>query len=160
MNNHNAEMTIIKNIIEEIKSTETYQDLCKKFNVDKNFIDNVPIRFGKIDTSARTEQGIITLNENLLKKPKEIGHYLIHEFTHYLDQCLGEQATEGSNNSDDYLNNEFEQDGFQNQTKFISETKNDEEAKKYVEKVLDHHNVKEKEKPNKRKKLLRLASLL
>ena len=55
--------------------------------------------------------------------------------------------------------NEFEQEGFQNQTEYISDTQGDEEAEEYVEDLLDHHDIEGKKEREKRKdQLLSIAA--
>lgn len=89
----------------------------------------------------------------------DISHYVVHEVTHWFQQTTGNKPTPGST-SDSYLDNPVEQEGFRNQTKYIADTKGEEEAEKYIEKVLDHHSndAKDKDKREDRKdKLLAIA---
>lgn len=150
---------LISNLKENLKSNKIYLDLAEEYHQDPNIIDYVPITFGDLDVSARTNKGIIYLNYSLLPKPEEISGYLIHELTHWFQQCLGAGPTKGSTD-DDYLDNPYEIDAFNTQTKYISDTKSDEAAEKYVEKVLDHHEVPQKERPKRKDQLLELAQQL
>ena len=45
-----------------LKQNSVMKDVCKEYGADINDIDLIPIRFGDLDVSARTEKGIITLN--------------------------------------------------------------------------------------------------
>ena len=148
---------IFREVIALVKKSQTYKDLCNKYNVEDDYIDLVPMAFAELDVSARTEHGIIYLNVDLLKKRDEIAHYLIHEFDHVLQQTTGDGPTKGSTDND-YLDNEFEREGFNEQSKYISETRGDGAAKKYIERVLKHHDVPKKERSQRKQDLLQLAA--
>lgn len=152
---NSEKLKVIEKIKKEFQSSDTYKDLCKKHKLDSDHIELVPICFKPLDVSARTENGIIYLNEKLLNNLDSVGGYLCHEYTHTLQQTLGEEATEGSTD-DTYLDNAHEIAGFAQQTKYISETKGDDEALDYIEKVMDHHKVPESERQKRRRQLLKL----
>lgn len=138
-----------------IKKDKIWEELCKEYDQDIDIIDVIPIYFGDIDVSATTNHGIITLNYSLLCDGDFLKDYsyIIHEATHYLQQTCGKKATESSDN-DNYLNNENEQEGFQNQVEYIAKHQGDDKAEKYVDDLLDHHDVEEKEKPKMEKVFL------
>jgi len=148
-------LNIINNIRETVRKSNTFKELCKEHDVDPSFIDLVPMCFANLDVSARTDNGIIYFNYNLLNDSESIEHYMVHELTHFLQQCFGDGPTTGSSGSsaDDYLDNEFEQESFQNQTEYIEETDGESAADRYVKRVLDHHNVPLKERKKRRKQL-------
>jgi len=147
-----------KQINEKLKSSKAIQDLFNKHKVDLEVVDFVPMCFAdNLDVSARTMHGIIYFNSKL-KNSDDIFHYAAHEITHTIEQCFGDGPTEGSTD-DDYLDNIHEQHGFQTQTRFISETESPEKAEAYVEKVLEHHDIPESEKEEKKEDLLRTAGL-
>ena len=149
-------LDLIEKYKEEIVDSDTWREVCKTHKVDPNFIFLFPVTFAKLDVSARTENGVVYLNWRLLKDPDSICGYLTHEFSHILQQCFGDGPTTGSN-EDSYLDNPFEQEGFQNQTSYIEETEGPEEADAYIEKVLDHHCVPENEKEDRKKELLAIV---
>lgn len=153
---HYDDLKILNQVKDKIKNSQTYLDLCKEHDVDPGFLDLFPMRFGPLEVSARTDHGQIIFNESLRDKLEELPHYMIHEVTHVLQQCFGDGPTKGSTD-DTYLSNAFEQDGFQEQTKYLSETEGDEAAEKYIDKVLHHHNVPKKEREERREELLQLA---
>lgn len=154
---HLDDLQIIDEAKEIIKSSDAIKEIFKKYQLDLNEIDYVPICFAELEVSARTEKGIIYLNDSFRKKRAEIPNYLIHEMTHYAQQTTGDGPTQGSTD-DTYLDNKYEQEGFQTQTKYLSETKGDGAAEQYLDKVLDYHDIKNmKERKNKFKKLLRLS---
>jgi len=157
---HQEHLDLINKILSKIKSTETIQDLFKKHDMDLELIQYIPICFSEtLDVSARTEKGIIHLNSELLDDPESIEHYLAHEITHVLQQTCGDKPTTGAADDKSYLDNQYEQEGFQEQTKYLSETKGDEAAVSYINDVLDYHEIDGKKERDKRKKqLLQLAA--
>lgn len=151
-------------IIEQLKKTVFTKDVAKdifdEYEIPEEELYLIPVCFANLDVSARTDHGCIFINVNLLgddltkdighltEKALENAHYLAHEVTHYCQQTTGSKPTKGSTD-DDYLDNPVEQEAFQNQSKYISETEGDEAAIDYIEKVIDHH--KDDEGPKKKK---------
>lgn len=158
---HSKLSKVIDKARSRLKQDQVVKNMFKEFKVDIDELDLIPICFSDLEVSARTEHGIIYLNYKLLETGDFEGsdHYLVHEMTHFCQQTTGEGPTKGSND-DDYLDNPYEQEGFRNQTEYISETKGDEKAEEYVSKVLDHHEVPENEKEERKEELLQLASAL
>lgn len=142
----------------KIKSHPTIKRIFKDYGADLEEIDLIPICFAELDVSARTEKGIIYLNIHLLDDGNVLDdvHYLVHEITHYLQQCCSDGPTKGSTD-DNYLYNNEEVEGFQNQVEYIADTHTPETAEKYVDQVLDHHGLKAKEREDRKQKLLELA---
>ncbi len=155
---HSQALKIIDQIKSRIKKHQALKEAFDKYGLDIDEIDNVPVCFADIDVSARTDHGIIYLNWELLKEgfPKN-DHYLTHELVHYAQQTTGDGPTKGSTD-DTYLDNEYEQEGFQTQTEYLSETKGDDVAKNYINDVLDYHEVPKSERAERKKQLLQLAS--
>lgn len=141
---------------EFLKRNEVMKDLCKEHGVDVSVIDFIPIKFGDLDVSARTERGVITLNYKLLCDGNFFKdyHYLIHECQHYLDQCYGDKPTPGADDGD-YLSNPAEERGFQRQLEFIDHMFGKDEADKYVEHLLDHHKVDDEERDERKEVLMK-----
>lgn len=150
---------IINKSRNDLRNDLVVQEMFEKYEVDIDEIDLIPIAFKDLDVSARTEHGIIYLNNMLLADGdfESNYHYLVHEMTHFLQQTTGNAPTQGST-EEDYLDNESEQEGFQNQTKYISLVDGPEEAEEYIEKVLDHHEIPDKEREQREDKLLSIAS--
>ncbi|SRR6266581_1270192 len=153
-------LKIIHNVKNEIKNHYLIQEILDKHNVklDKNeVIDLIPVYFEELPVSARTQKGIIYFNEKLLERIDQISAYFVHEFVHVIQQCFSSKPTQGSTDGD-YLDNKFEQEAFRNQTEYLSETKGDDVAENYIDKVLDHHDVNsKKEREQRKKKLLELS---
>lgn len=139
-----------------IKKDEVMQNTFKEYGVPIDEIDFIPTYFKDIDVSASTNHGVVWLNYKLLTDgnfSKDYS-YLIHEYTHFLQQTCGDKPTKGSDDGD-YLDNSHEIEGFQNQLEYIANEFGDDEAHKYVDHLLEHHDVEDKEeKVEKKEELL------
>jgi hypothetical protein len=142
-----------------LKTNEATMRMFKEKGVDIELIDLIPINFGDLDVSARTNKGIITLNYKLLCDGdfyKDFS-YLIHESEHWLQQCFGDRPTKGSDTGS-YLDNPYEQEAFQHQVEFMADEYGENEAEKYVDHLLDHHEIdNKKEKQDKKDELMKLV---
>ena len=135
---------------EFLKKDKTMQDIFKEYGSDVDIIDYIPTYFDDLDVSAKTDHGIVILNYKLLCDGDFFKDYsyLIHEYTHWAQQCLGEKPTKSSDNGS-YLHNPYEQEGFQNQVEYISNHFGKDEAEKYVEHLLNYHDVDKKKEKDK-----------
>ena len=129
-----------------LKKDEVWQKICKEYDVDADIIDLFPIMFGDLDVIAKTNKGIIILNYRLLTDGDffEDYSYFVHEGRHALDQMFGDKATKSSDDGD-YLHNPYEQQAFSDQAEYIAEQFGDQKAEKYVDDLLEHHDVKDKD---------------
>lgn len=134
--------SMIDKVRAKVKKHPTVIEMFEKYEISLDEIDLFPMAFADIDVSARTEKGIIYFNYKLLEDGSfdKDDHYMVHELTHVLQQTTGTRPTKGSN-SGNYLNNKEEVEGFQNQVEYMADTKGEDKAEKYVEQVLDHHDV-------------------
>lgn len=133
-----------------LKEDPVVQDMFKEYGVDIDEIDYIPMRFGNLDVSANTDHGIITYSYKLLTDGdffKDFS-YGVHEMTHWLQQTTGDKPTKSSYDGE-YLENPFEQEGFQNQVKYIAEQFGENEAQSYVNRLLEHHDVNDGKKKDK-----------
>jgi len=133
---------LIKKLREFLKQDPVVRDMFKQYDVDIKEIDYIPMMFGNIDVSAKTDHGVIIYNYKLLTDGdffKDFS-YGTHEITHWLQQTTGDEPTRSSDDGE-YLENPFEQDAFQNQVEYIAEHFGDGEAEEYVDNLLDHHEV-------------------
>lgn len=137
----------------KIKNHPTTIEVFKEYGVDLDEIDLIPVTFKELEVSARSDHGIIYLNKNLLNDPEQIDHYLEHEITHILQQTTGDKPTQGADDGN-YLDNEYEIEGFQNQTEYIADTRGEEAAEAYINQVLDHHGIKDIQERKERMKEL------
>jgi hypothetical protein len=162
---HKQLAPLLEKLKKRIFSSDVVKDMLEEYGIDKDELDLIPICFAELPVSARTDHGVIYLNIDLFSNGqedlKENDHYLPHEMTHYMQQTTGNKATPGSTD-ENYLDNPTEQEGFQNQTKYISDTKGDEEAEEYADQVLDYHtkdDADDKKREKRREKLLALARI-
>jgi hypothetical protein len=140
------QLKIINILKKKIKNHEVIQRLFDDYDADVQDIDLIPMAFADLDVSARTDHGVILLNYATLQDGKFLNddHYLVHEITHFCQQCYGEKPTHGG--KEDYLENKYEKESFQNQTEYIADTRGDEAAEDYIEGVVDKHEVPKKDK--------------
>ena len=73
--------------------------------------------------------------------------------THWLQQTTGSKPTQSADDGD-YLDNPFEQEGFQNQIEYISKQFGEEEAENYVDELLEHHDVDDEDEFDEKKDTL------
>ena len=144
---------LIKKIKEDVKKEKAVIDILKKYNLDKNIIDDVIIKFEPLDVSAKTVNGVIILNEKLLFADwRDIIRYVSHELTHVGQQNTSD-ITETQGN--DYLDDPNEVEAFQTQLDVMEEMYNPEEIQEYLDGLMNHHNINGKERKEKIKELLK-----
>jgi len=130
-----------------LKNDEVMQKVFKEYDVDIEEIDYIPMCFGDVDVSAKTDHAIIIFNYKLLEDGdffKDFS-YGIHEITHFLQQTTGKKATQSSDDGN-YLENLYEQEGFANQVEYIANQFGEDEAETYVDDLLEHHEITDKKK--------------
>lgn len=143
---------LIRNLKAALKKEEEYIEMCKEKGKDINHIDEVSFTFVPLDVSAKTVNGEVYLNEKLLDADwDEQMRYLVHEICHVFQQENGE--VNGKANKGDYLDDENEQEAFQSQISFMADYNSPEEIQEYIENLLDHHDIKGKERQEKTEKL-------
>lgn len=149
-----SDSQIFNALRDKLKQSPTVIAKFKEYDVPIDELDFIPMHFvDNLGVSARTQHGVISFNSELRNKVDDLPHYGSHEINHYLQQTTGDQPTQGSAD-DSYLDNPYEIEGFQTQTKFIEENDGVEKAEQYVDKVLDHHDMDGRERANKKKELL------
>jgi hypothetical protein len=146
---------LLKRMRETLKKDETVQKMFKEFEVEIEEIDFIPMKFGKLDVSAKTDHGILIFNWKLLCDADFLEDYSygVHEITHWLQQTTGTKPTQSADDGS-YLDNPFEQEGFQNQVEYIAKHQGDDEAEKYVDDLLEHHEVEDKKEIKEKKETL------
>lgn len=138
---------IINKAKKQLKTDETWQKACKEYGEEPDIIDFIPVKFGNIPVSGKTDHGVVILNWKLLKEDDftRICSYFAHECSHYLQQTCSDHATQSADDGD-YLQNPYEQEGFQNQIEFIADHEGKDEADEYVDNLLEHHEKQGDEK--------------
>ena len=137
----------------EVKIEPAYLEICKEYDADPDVIDDVKISFVPLDVSAKTVNGRVFLNDRLFDAGDmdDVKRYIIHEFTHCLQQAEGK--VDGPVDKDEYLDDENEQEAFQVQLEFMDDHYTPEEMQGYLEQLLDHHEIKGKERKQKIREL-------
>jgi hypothetical protein len=156
---HKKLSKIVENLRKKVFKNEIVKDIFDKYDITPEELELIPICFAKIPVSARTDHGIIYLNIDLLEDDDfydHDDHYLAHEVTHFAQQTTGDKPTPSSD-GDDYLDNPIEQESFQNQSKYISDTQGDDVAELYIEKVLDTHDSSENVREQRKEELFAKA---
>ena len=146
---------MIKKMREYLKQNEVVQQMFKDYGVDISEIDLIPMMFGNLDVSAKTDHGVIIFNYKFLCDADwfEDFSYGVHEMTHWLQQTTGTKATKSSDEGS-YLDNPYEQEGFQNQVEYIAEQFGDDKAEQYVDDLLEHHEIDSKKEIEDKKETL------
>ena len=137
-----------------IKQEEEYIEKCQEYGASVNFIDAVPISFDdNLDVSAKTVNKEIFLNGKLFDKGDwvDLMRYVLHEAIHVLQQANG--MVDGKTDKEDYLDDDNEIEAFQAQLSYMSKHEDPKEIQEYLENLLDHHDIKGKEREEKKEKL-------
>ena len=146
---------MLKKMRQYLKNDGVVQEMFKEYGVDIEEIDLIPMKFGPLDVSAKTDHGILIFNYKLLTDGdffKDFS-YGVHEMTHWLQQTTGDKPTQSADDGE-YLENPFEQEGFQNQIEYIANHDGDEEAENYVKDLLEHHEINDEEQHDELKAVL------
>lgn len=146
---------MLKKMREFLKKDDVVQKIFKEYEVDIEEIDYIPMKFGKLDVSAKTDHGVIIFNYRLLTDGdffKDFS-YGVHEMTHWLQQTTGTKPTKSSDEGS-YLDNPYEQEGFQNQVEYIAKQFGEDEAEEYVDDLLEHHDIDSKKERKEKKETL------
>lgn len=144
----------VKELKELVKKDEVFIDKCKEYDTDPSFVDSVKVSFSPtLDVSAKTINGEIFLNDKLFHDDMSVqARYILHELTHCLQQ--DNNMVSGKTDKEDYLDDENEQEAFGAQIAYMCEHEDAEEIQNYIENLLDHHNIKGKERREKAKKII------
>lgn len=144
---------LINKLKKEVQKEPAFLDKCKEYGWPPNFVDDVKITFEPLDVSAKTINGRVILNDSLFDKGDwhDQMRYIIHELTHVIQQEEG--MVEGKVDKNNYLDDPNEQEAFQVQLEYMDEH-TPEEVQRYLENLLDHHNIKGKERKEKKEVLI------
>ena len=149
---HAEDLKILERVRNRVKKHPVIQEMFDEYGISLDEIDLIPMAFADLDVSARTAHGILYFNRKLREDDgfENDDHYMVHEITHWLQQTTGDKPSKGAGHGN-YLDNEDEIEGFQNQVEFLSDTRGNGEPEKYVNQVLDHHAVNEKNERKERR---------
>jgi len=148
-------LKLINKAKEHLKTDEVMQRICKEYDQSVDMIDLIPTTFKDLDVSAKTDHGVVYLNYKLLEDGDFLKDYsyLIHEYSHFFQQCFMSKPTKGADDGE-YLDNPYEIEGFVNQIEYIANELGEDEAHDYVDDLLDHHDIDDKEKDDKKETLM------
>lgn len=149
---------LLNKLRDALVDDETLQRMFKEYDVDIQEIYLIPMMFSDLDVSAKTDHGVIYYNYSLLSDGdfEKDYQYGIHEITHWLQQTAGDRPTQSADDGE-YLDNPFEQEGFQNQMEYAAREFGEDEAEEYVDDLLKHHEIDKKDRKEKKEELLKLV---
>lgn len=151
------QMKALSKVRTALMNDDIAREICDDLKMGHWHLSSVPIAFEKIDVTAKTVDGKIVLNPKLMNKPFSIlMRYVIHEMVHAI-QHIHEHGEKQTDKKDDYLSREDEVEAFQYQVKFDKENRGEDEAEKYVDRLLDFHDIPDKDKDDKKEELMELA---
>lgn len=137
---------LVRAMKEKVKRDPAVKEKFEEYGVPLDEIDEVHVEFADLPVSAKTKNMKIYLNIAMLKADSEVddpSNYLAHELVHYLQQKTGN--TDGHNAVDEYLEKPTEQEAFRVQIEYKERNESPKDAKDYLEGLLDHHDVHDKE---------------
>ncbi len=143
-------------IRKHMKNSDIAKECLKEKKIGSWIFDAFPLDFDDIDVTAKTVNGTIYLNPKVLKMDfKIVMRYVIHEFVHVLQHINEEKkGDKKSDKNQDYLDREDEIEAFQKQIKFDAKVRGPEAAEKYVDELLEFHEIDNKKEKKKKKTLL------
>lgn len=154
---HKADVEkFIEDMRKHVKEDPIIIEKFKEYGVPLDDIDDVEVQFCDLDVSAKTKDRKIYLNEGMLAEDSEVKdptHYFVHELVHYLQQTTGKNMQK-HRAEDDYLEKGTEEEAFKAQVDYKKREESPEEAKQYVERLLDHHDYSGDKRDDKRDELL------
>lgn len=139
-------ISLIDRCKKRCKELKQYKELVKKYKKDADLIDGVTIRFCEdIDTTARTTNGEICLNNKLLNREEDvILRYILHEIVHVFQHIENEGKKVKKKDKDNYLFDEREVEAFTYQLDYQEEQEGN--VEEYLEHLFNFHDLDKKEK--------------
>jgi hypothetical protein len=149
------EDTLLAELVELLAKHEVVKAIFRHFKVPVEQIFSIPLKLKEMDMSARAQDGIIYLNKKFVDEGEilELLPYAVHEITHVLQQRTGQADNQAIREQAHYLDRPEEVEAFRNQIALIEDLKGQKEARKYLEELLDFHNLKGSERKGKSKEL-------
>lgn len=141
---------IISEIKEELFKNNIIKEICKSYDFDLDIINGISIEFKDgLGTSAKTVNSKIFLSDELIDSSfDKIMRYVIHEFVHAL-QHMENEGKKDHHKGKEYLDRPDEIEAFQKQIKFEAEENGIKDAEKYVDDLIEYHEVDNKNKKKK-----------
>lgn len=152
-----SQIETIAKVKKFLKTNSIVKEICEQYGMSLGDLDGVTISFErKLDVTAKTIDGKISLNSSLMDEKFEIiCRYVVHELTHVFQHMKKEFSKDKNRRNKEYLDRPEEIEAFQNQIKFDAKVRTKKDAIEYVDALLEYHKIKnKKEKAEKRKLLL------
>ena len=149
---------LLSKIRTHLKNNDMAKDLLKKYKIKDWILDAFPLDFKEMKVTAKTINGTVYLNPNVIKMNFDIiMRYVIHEFVHVLQHISEEKNGEDTEDDkvDDYLDRDDEIEAFQHQVAFDADNRGEKEAEEYVDELLEFHKIPKKERAEKKKELMK-----
>ncbi len=148
--------TLVK-IKECLKDDNIVKEICNEHEFDQDILDGISISFSdELDVSAKTTDSKIELNSSLLEDDFNIiMRYVIHELVHAI-QHLEAKTFNDPYEDHDYLDRPDELEAFTRQIQFDKENRGEEKVEKYVNDLIEYHEIPLKEQKQKKKELLNM----
>lgn len=127
----------------------------KQYHRDIDDITDMPVAFKPMDVSAKTKDGKIYINEELLKDGNfhDDIHYIVHEAVHWLQQTSGKAIGKGKKDRS-YLDLPSEIEAFHYQYEFMKDYYGKDDAEEYLNDLLDFHEYEGADRKEKKKEIL------
>ena len=149
-----SQMESLSKIRTSLMNDSIAKEICKENGIGTWFLASVPIRYEEIEVTAKTVNGNIILNPKLMQKSfKIIMRYVIHELVHAI-QHVKDYGKKQDDKRKDYLNREDEIEAFQYQVTYDNQTRGEEQAEKYVENLLDFHDISSDKREDKKEEIM------
>ena len=149
------QMESLSKIRTALMNDSTAKEICIDNEIEPKFLEIVPIRYEKLEVTAKTVNGSIILNPKLMKKSfKIIMRYVIHELVHAI-QHVKDYGEKQNDKKKDYLNRADEIEAFQYQVKYDKKHRGKEKTEKYVNGLLDFHDLSADKKEEKKEEIMR-----
>jgi len=150
-----GENMALSNIRAYLLKNDVAEDICKEFGFDKNILYGVSISFdSEIDVAAKTTDSKMLLNTSLLDEKFDIiMRYVIHELVHVF-QHIKREGTDDPYDGMEYLERPDEVQAFQFQVEFQEDFSGENDAKEYVDDLIEYHEIDDNQKDDKKEELL------
>ena len=150
-----GENMALSNIRAYLLKNDVAEDICKEFGFDKNILYGVSLSFdSEIDVAAKTTDSKMLLNTSLLDEKFDIiMRYVIHELVHVF-QHIKREGTDDPYDGMEYLERPDEVQAFQFQVEFQEDFSGENDAKEYVDDLIEYHEIDDNQKDDKKEELL------
>ena len=145
----------LSNVRKFLLTNKIALEVSREFGYDKDILLGIPISFSSdLDVSAKTTDGEMTLNTELIEEGYEIMlRYVIHELVHVFQHMENKEKKDLYPNHE-YLDRPDELQAFQYQIEFDESARGEKSVIEYVEELLDYHDIPAEERVDKAVELM------